>query len=118
MIFTPTRLPGAFIIDVERREDERGFLARVFCEAEFAEHGLATRFVQASTVYTVWRDTLRGLHFQEAPYGETKLVRCTCGAAYVVIVDLRPDSSVFRQWIGVELDSLGGRSLYVPEGFA
>jgi dTDP-4-dehydrorhamnose 3,5-epimerase len=118
MIFTPTTLKDAVIIDVERREDERGFLARVFCEEEFAQHGLSTRFVQASTIYTAKRDTLRGLHYQDAPYREVKLVRCTRGAAHVVIVDLRPESPTHQQWIGTELTPANGRLLYVPEGFA
>lgn len=118
MIFTPTRLTDAVIIDVERREDERGYLARVFCESEFNEHGLATRFVQASTIYTAARDTLRGLHYQAVPHREVKLVRCTRGAAHVVIVDLRSESPTFRQWIGVELSPVNERLLYVPEGFA
>ncbi|MBV8955741.1 MAG: dTDP-4-dehydrorhamnose 3,5-epimerase [Solirubrobacterales bacterium] len=118
MIFTPTRLDGAFVIDVERRGDERGFLARVFCESEFAAAGLATRFVQSSTIYTERRDTLRGLHYQEAPHAEVKLVRCTNGGAYVAIVDLRHGSPTHRQWIGVELTPANGRLLYVPVGFA
>ena len=118
MIFTPTRLDGAFVIDVERRGDERGFLARVFCESEFAAAGLATRFVQSSTIYTERRDTLRGLHYQEAPHAEVKLVRCTSGGAYVAIVDLRHGSPTHRQWIGVELTPANGRLLYVPVGFA
>ena len=118
MIFTPTKLKDAVIIDAERRADDRGFLARVFCESEFAKHGLATRFVQASTVYTASRDTLRGLHFQEAPHGEVKLVRCTSGGAQVVIVDLRPESPTYRLWLGIELTARTGRLLYVPEGFA
>jgi dTDP-4-dehydrorhamnose 3,5-epimerase len=118
MIFTPTRLSDAVIIDVERREDDRGFLARVFCEAEFADHGLDTRFVQASAIYTARCGTLRGLHYQSAPHAEVKLVRCTRGAAFVVIVDLRPDSPTFRQWLGTELNADNGRLLYVPEGFA
>lgn len=118
MIFTPTPLHDAFIIDVERREDERGFLARVFCESEFAEQGLATRFVQASTIYSAARGTLRGLHFQDPPHREVKLVRCTRGAAHVVIVDLRDHSPSRLQWIGVELSPANERLLYVPEGFA
>ena len=118
MIFTPTRLAGAAIIDVERRGDERGFLARVFCEQEFAEHGLATRFVQGSTIFSPERHTLRGLHFQQAPHAENKLVRCTRGAVSVVIVDLRPDSPTHREWLRVELSPENGRLLYVPEGFA
>jgi dTDP-4-dehydrorhamnose 3,5-epimerase len=118
VIFTPTRLEDAFVIDVERRGDERGFLARVFCESEFAAAGLATRFVQSSTIYTERRNTLRGLHYQEAPHEEVKLVRCTSGGAYVVIVDLRHGSPTHRQWIGVELTPANGRLLYVPVGFA
>lgn len=118
MIFNPTALQDAFIVDVERRRDERGFLARVFCEAEFARQGLATRFAQASTVYTTSRDTLRGLHYQQAPDGEVKLVRCTSGAAHVVIVDLRPQSSTYMAWAAFELNPANGRLLYVPEGFA
>jgi dTDP-4-dehydrorhamnose 3,5-epimerase len=118
MLFSATELADAFIIDVERREDERGYLARVFCESEFAEHGCATRFVQASTIYTATRATLRGLHFQEAPHAEVKLVRCTRGAAHVVIVDLRRRSPSYRRWLGVDLTPANGRLLYVPEGFA
>jgi dTDP-4-dehydrorhamnose 3,5-epimerase len=106
------------IIDVERHGDERGYLARTFCEQEFADHGLATRFVQASTILSPKRDTLRGLHFQKAPHGEVKVVRCTRGAACVTIVDLRPESPSFKQWLGVELTPANGRLIYVPKGFA
>ncbi len=118
MIFSATRLTDAVIIDVERHGDERGYLARTFCEREFADHGLQTRFVQASTIFSPARDTLRGLHFQRPPHGEVKLVRCTRGAARVTIVDLRPDSPSYRQWLGVELTPDNGRLLYVPIGFA
>ncbi len=118
MIFTRTRLLDAAIIDVEPRGDERGFLARVFCEREFAEHGLPTRFVQGSTIHSPQRHTLRGLHFQEAPHAESKLVRCTRGAVWVVMVDLRPDSPSYLDWQGVELTAENRRSLLVPEGFA
>jgi dTDP-4-dehydrorhamnose 3,5-epimerase len=118
MIFTRTKLPDAAIIDVERRGDERGYLARVFCEREFEEHGLAVRFVQGSTIFSPQRHTLRGLHFQEAPHAENKLVRCTRGAVFVVMVDLRPDSPTHLEWLGVELSPDNGRLLYVPEGFA
>lgn len=118
MIFTPTRLADAHVIDVERRGDERGYLARTFCEKEFADHGLVTRFVQASTIFSPTRDTLRGLHFQDSPHGEVKLVRCTRGAAHVVIVDLRPDSSTYLDWLARELTPENGRMLYVPKGFA
>jgi dTDP-4-dehydrorhamnose 3,5-epimerase len=118
VIFSSTRLHDAVLIDVERRGDERGYLARTYCEQEFADHGLVTRFVQASTIFSPERDTLRGLHFQRSPHGEVKLVRCTRGAARVTIVDLRPDSPSYRQWLGVELSPENGRLLYVPIGFA
>jgi dTDP-4-dehydrorhamnose 3,5-epimerase len=118
VIFTQAPLQDAVIIDVERRGDERGYLARTYCEQEFASHGLVTRFVQASTIFSPRRATLRGLHFQKAPHGEIKLVRCTRGAARVTIVDLRPDSSTYLQWLGVVLSPENGRLLYVPKGFA
>jgi dTDP-4-dehydrorhamnose 3,5-epimerase len=118
MIFTQTGLRDAAIIDVEPHGDERGFLARVFCEREFAEHGLPTRFVQGSTIYSPRRDTLRGLHFQKPPHAEGKLVRCTRGAVWVAIVDLRPDSPSHLGWQGVELTAENRRSLLVPAGFA
>ena len=118
MIFTPAPLKDAFIIDVERRGDERGYLARTYCEQEFAAHGLETRFVQASTIFSPQQHTLRGLHFQKAPHGEVKLVRCTRGAARVTIVDLRPESPTYLRWLGVELSPENGRLLYVPKGFA
>lgn len=118
MIFTPTRLEDAVVIEVERRGDERGFLARTYCAHEFAEHGLDARVVQASTIVSPQRHTLRGLHFQKSPHSEVKLVRCTSGAAHVVIVDLRPQSPTYRQWLGVDLSRDNRRLLYVPEGFA
>lgn len=118
MIFTPTALKGAVVIDVERHGDERGYLARTFCEREFADHGLVTRFVQSSTILSPLRGTLRGLHFQRSPHREVKLVRCTRGAAYVVIVDLRLKSPTHADWLGVELTPENGRLLYVPTGFA
>jgi dTDP-4-dehydrorhamnose 3,5-epimerase len=118
VIFTPAPLQDALIIDVERRGDERGYLARTYCEHEFADHGLVTRFVQASTIFSPKQGTLRGLHFQHAPHSEVKLVRCTRGAAEVRIVDLRPDSSTYLRWLGVELSPENGRLLYVPNGFA
>lgn len=114
----PSELKDAVTIDIERRDDERGFLARVFCDTEFAAHGLATRFVQASGVYTGRRGTWRGLHYQAAPHREVKLVRCTRGAAHIVIVDLRSSSATYRRWLGVELDPANGWLRYVPEGFA
>jgi dTDP-4-dehydrorhamnose 3,5-epimerase len=118
VIFSATRLKDAVIIDVERHGDERGYLARTFCEEEFVDHGLATRFVQSSTIVSPRRHTLRGLHYQRAPHREVKLVRCIRGAARVTIVDLRPESPSYIQWLGVELSQENGRLLYVPEGFA
>jgi dTDP-4-dehydrorhamnose 3,5-epimerase len=118
VIFTPTRLENAYLIDVERRADERGFLARTFCEREFAENGLPMRIVQSSTIHSPRRHTLRGLHYQEAPHREIKLVRCTRGSIFLVMVDLRPDSATRDEWLGVELTGDNERLAYVPEGFA
>jgi dTDP-4-dehydrorhamnose 3,5-epimerase len=118
MIFTRLTLPDAMVIDVERRGDERGHLARVFCEREFAEHGLPVRWVQGSSIYTPQAGTLRGLHFQRAPHAEDKLVRCTRGGVFVVMVDLREDSPAYLQWAGFELTPENGRMLVVPKGFA
>lgn len=118
MIFHSTALEGAYVIDVEPRADERGYLARTFCVDEFAEHGLDMQIVQSSTIQTKRRNTLRGLHYQDAPHREIKLVRCTRGSIYLVMVDLRLDSATPHQWLGVELDARGERMAYVPEGFA
>lgn len=118
MIFTAAQLEGAYLIDVEPHVDERGFLARTFCEQEFAAHGAPMRVVQSSTINSPRRDTLRGLHFQEAPHREIKLVRCTRGSIFLVMVDLRPGSATRNEWLGVELSARGGRLAYVPEGFA
>jgi len=118
MIFRPTEIPDVVVIDIERRGDERGFLARTYCEREFLEHGLVALGVQCSTVFSPRRHTLRGLHFQQHPHWETKLIRCTRGAAFVVAADLRADSQTERRWVGVELSADNRRLLYVPEGFA
>jgi dTDP-4-dehydrorhamnose 3,5-epimerase len=118
MIFSPTRLDDAYLIDVEPRADERGFLARTFCEHEFAEQGLPMRIVQSSTIHTARGHTLRGLHYQEAPHREVKLVRCTRGSIFLVMVDLRPASETRNGWVGVELSAENERLAYVPEGFA
>jgi dTDP-4-dehydrorhamnose 3,5-epimerase len=118
MIFSPTRLEDAYLIDVEPKADERGFLARTFCEHEFAEQGLPMRIVQSSTIHTARSHTLRGLHYQEAPHREVKLVRCTRGSIFLVMVDLRPDSETRYEWVGVELSAENERLAYVPEGFA
>ena len=118
MIFTETKLKGAFIIDVKRLEDERGFFGRSWCTKEYAEHGLNPNVVQANVSYNKVKGTLRGMHFQKAPFGEGKTVRCTSGAIYDVIIDIRPDSATFKQWISVELTGENYRMLYIPEGFA
>lgn len=118
MIFTETRLPGAYVIDIQAIEDERGFFARGFCEREMAQHGLQSRIVQANISFNKRKGTLRGLHYQAAPHAETKLVRCTRGALYDVIVDLRPDSPTYLRWVGIELTAESHRALFVPEGFA
>ncbi|HUP12663.1 MAG TPA: dTDP-4-dehydrorhamnose 3,5-epimerase [Niastella sp.] len=118
MIFKETPLAGAYIIDVHKLDDERGFFGRSFCKTEFESHGLNAGIVQANISHNQKKGTLRGLHMQKAPFEETKLVRCTRGAIYDVIVDLRAQSATFRQWIGVELTSRNYRMLYVPQGFA
>jgi dTDP-4-dehydrorhamnose 3,5-epimerase len=118
MHFTQTPLAGAYVIDLEKRGDDRGYFARAFCAREFAEQGLATVFVQANMSLNRETGTLRGLHFQRAPAQETKLVRCVTGALYDVIVDIRPDSPTHLQSFGVELTAENGRALYVPKGFA
>jgi dTDP-4-dehydrorhamnose 3,5-epimerase len=118
MIFQETPLPGAFLIEPERFEDERGFFARTWCRREFAERGLAAELAQCNTSFNGKKGTLRGMHFQVAPHAEIKLVRCTRGAIYDVIIDLRPDSPGYRRWIGVELTAENLRQLYIPEGYA
>ena len=118
MVFRETKLKGAFIIEPDRMEDERGFFARTFCVEEFKAHGLNLRFVQCSISFNKKKGTLRGMHYQVAPYNEVKLVRCTMGAIYDVIIDLRPGSSTFKQWIAVELTAENRKMLYIPEGFA
>ena len=112
------RLAGAFIIDLERREDDRGFFARTFCQNEFADHGLKPTIAQANLAFNADKGTLRGMHFQYPPAAETKLVRCTRGAILDIIVDLRPESPTYLQHIAVELTADNHRALYVPERFA
>jgi dTDP-4-dehydrorhamnose 3,5-epimerase len=118
MIFTETKLAGAFIIDVERREDNRGFFARTFCQHEFEEHGLRPVIAQANLASNKRKGTLRGMHFQYPPAAETKLVRCTRGAILDIIVDLRPESPTYLEHVEVELSADNYRALYVPERFA
>jgi dTDP-4-dehydrorhamnose 3,5-epimerase len=118
LIFVETRLPGAFIIELEPRHDERGFFARTYCAEEFARHGLTASFPQCNVSYNRAALTMRGMHFNASAHPEAKLVRCTRGAIHDVIVDLRPDSATRRQWIAAELSEQNHRMLYVPEGFA
>lgn len=117
MIFTETRLRGAFIIDIQRQEDIRGFFARTFCQREFAAHGLKPLIAQANVALNLRKGTVRGMHFQYPPAAETKLVRCTRGAILDVIVDLRPESPTWLQHVAVELSEDNNRALYVPERF-
>jgi dTDP-4-dehydrorhamnose 3,5-epimerase len=118
MIFTPTPLAGAYLVDIEPRRDERGFFARTWCREEFEAHGLTGRLVQCNLSYNRWAGTLRGLHYQAEPFAEVKLVRCTRGALWDVILDVRPASPTRGQWLGVELTAENHHQLYVPEGFA
>jgi len=118
VIFKETPLKGAFVIEPEKLEDDRGFFARAWCRKEFERHGLITRLVQSNISFNHKRGTVRGMHFQTEPGKETKLVRCTRGAVYDVIVDLRVGSATYLKWFGVELTADNYRMLYVPEDFA
>ncbi len=118
MLFTETTLLGAFVIDLERIEDDRGYFARAFCQHEFEAHGLNPVIAQGNVAFNVRRGTLRGMHFQYPPAAESKLVRCTRGAILDAIVDLRPESETYLQHVAVELSAGNGRALYVPERFA
>lgn len=118
MRFTPTPLAGAYLIDLEKREDDRGFFSRLYCEQEFLKYNLSNHFVQANNSYSVSKGTLRGLHYQLTPYEETKLVRCVKGSFYDVILDLRPDSPTFGQSFGATLSEQNRTMMYVPQGFA
>jgi dTDP-4-dehydrorhamnose 3,5-epimerase len=116
--FTPAPLAGAWVIDLEPIADDRGSFARTWCVREMEAHGLVTRAVQCSVSRNTRKSTLRGMHFQAAPHEETKVVRCTRGAIFDVIVDLRPGSATFKRWFGAELSAANGRALYVPAGMA
>lgn len=118
MIFTETKLKGAFLIEVQKFEDNRGFFGRTFCQKEFEKHGLNPNVSQANVSYNKKKGTLRGMHYQVAPYEEVKFVRCTRGAICDVIIDLRPDSPTYKQWTYAELRADSYLMLYVPEGFA
>jgi len=118
MIFTETKLKGAYVIDIERLHDERGFFARSWCQKEFQTQGLTPELVQCSVSFNAKKGTLRGMHYQVKPYEEAKLIRCTMGSLYDVIVDLRQDSSTYRQYVGFVLSADNHQMLYIPEGFA
>src|SRR5690606_6636054 len=118
VIFRPTNLAGAFVVELEERSDDRGFFARSFCMREFEEHGLKPTVAQCNVSFNHKAGTMRGMHYQLPPAAETKLVRCTRGAIYDVIVDLRQDSPTYLQHFGVELTETNRHALYVPEMFA
>lgn len=118
MHFIPTKLEGAHIIDIDKREDDRGFFARTFCQNEFQEHGLNPSVAQCNMSFTRHCGSIRGMHYQTGDAAEAKLIRCVKGSIHDVIVDLRPNSSTYLQHVGVELSASNYRSLYVPEGFA
>jgi dTDP-4-dehydrorhamnose 3,5-epimerase len=118
VIFTETTLRGAFVVEPERREDERGFFARTFDQKEFEARGLRSRFVQCSLSFNASRGTLRGMHYQRSPHEEAKLVSCVRGALYDAVIDLRPDSKTYCRWCAVELTASNYKMLYVPEGCA
>jgi dTDP-4-dehydrorhamnose 3,5-epimerase len=118
MIFNPTSLAGAYVVELEQRQDARGSFARAFCAREFEAQGLARSFVQANLSTNVAKGTIRGMHYQLAPHAEVKLVRCVRGSLYDVIVDLREGSPTYLQWFGAELSEDNGLMMYVPAGFA
>lgn len=116
--FTEIGLPGAYIVEPEKLRDTRGFFARTWCQREFKEHGLSTTVVQCNISFNAKKGTLRGMHYQAAPFEEVKYIRCSRGAICDVIIDLRPQSTTFKQWAAVELNEENGKMLYVPGGFA
>ena len=118
MIFTETKLKGAYIIELEKLEDERGFFARTWDQKLFEKYGLNSNFVQSSISFNKKKGTFRGMHYQDKPYEECKLVRCTRGKIFDVIIDLRPESKTFKDWFGIELSEDNHMMLYIPEGLA
>jgi len=118
MRFTKSKVDGAFIIDLEKFEDERGFVAYAWSEKEFLEQGISTKFLEMIMSYNIRKGTLRGMHFQNKPFAQAKLVRCTNGAIYDVAIDLRPDSGTYKRWDAVELTARNRRMFYIPEGCA
>ena len=118
MKFHESKISGAFEIEPELKTDERGYFARTWCKKEFELYGLSSQLVQCSISFNVHAGTLRGLHYQAGPHAETKLVRCTKGSVYDVVVDLRPESPTFKDWVGVVLSAANHRMLYIPQGCA
>lgn len=118
MTFEETDLKGAFVVGLKRIEDHRGFFARAWCQKEFTDAGLNPHLVQVNLAVSQKAGTLRGMHFQEAPHAEAKLIRCTRGRIFDVMIDLRPESPTHRKWFGLELSAENHRMLYIPEGFA
>ena len=118
MIFTETKLKGAYVVEIQKLEDERGFFARSWCRREFEAYGLNPQLVQCNISFNARKGTMRGMHYQAKPYEEAKLIRCTMGSIYDVIVDIRPDSPSFKQYLGVILSTENRKMLYIPEGFA
>lgn len=118
MKFTPLKIDGAYVIDLEPRGDDRGFFARVFCHKEFAEHGLATQFIEINTSFTKHKHTLRGMHYQLGQSSEVKVVKCISGRLLDVIVDVRPNSPTFKQWTSAELSAENRSMMYIPAGCA
>ena len=118
MIFTETKLPGAYVVDLQERHDNRGFFARAWCRNELQDQGIPMQVVQANLAHTEKRGTLRGMHYQIPPHAELKFFRCIRGGIYDVMLDLRPESPTFGQWLGIELSAENRRAVYIPAGFA
>ena len=118
MKFTETKLKGAYVVDIEQVSDSRGFFARSWCQQEFIDLGLNPNLVQSNISFNTKKATLRGMHYQAKPHEEAKLVRCTRGSIYDVIIDIRPDSATFKSWFAIELSAENRKALYIPEGFA
>jgi len=118
IIFKETKVAGAFLIEPEKFEDQRGFFARSFSQKEFSEHGLRAEFVEAGISFNLRQNTVRGMHYQAAPNAQAKLVRCTRGAIFDALIDLRPDSPTYKQWYAHELSAQNRLMLYIPEGCA
>jgi dTDP-4-dehydrorhamnose 3,5-epimerase len=118
MIFQQSKIPSVWELHLQPKYDDRGFFARSWCQTEFENHGLNSKLVQCNVSFNIRKGTLRGMHYQEAPKGEAKLVRCTAGSVYDVVIDLRPESPMFRHWIAVVLTAANRNMIYIPEGCA